>query len=73
MELRAVLSTNISMCGRGKLFLGLARFKSLKFTQTLILSFFFGTTTMLDNYYGRLTTSKKTSIPLLFKFCFYFD
>jgi hypothetical protein len=59
MELRVVLSTNTFMCGRGKLSLGLARFKSLKSTQTLILYSFLGMTTMLDTHCGYVTTSRK--------------
>jgi len=82
VELCAALS-NISMCGREKLSLRLIQFKSLKSTQTLILSSFLGTTTMLDTHRGYLTASRKsvfhcfsisaftkTSTWILLNFCF---
>jgi len=47
------------LANKGKLSLGLVRFKSLKSTQTLILSSSSGTTTMLDTHCGYLTISRK--------------
>ena len=72
MGLRVVLSTSISRSDRGKLSLGLVRFKSLKSTQTLILTSSSGTTTMLDTL-RILDYFQKTSIPLLFNLCLYLD
>jgi hypothetical protein len=57
--LRTTLLTKTSICGKEKLSLWLALFKSLKFTQTLIFPSFLSTTTMLDTHCGYLTTSKK--------------
>jgi hypothetical protein len=68
MELHVVLSTKTFIYGKGKSFLGLAMFKSLKPTQTLI--FFFS---MLDNHCEYLAMYKKVSVPLLLNFCLDFD
>ena len=59
MGLRVALSTNISRSDKGKLSLRLVRFKSLKSTQTLILTSSSGTTIMLDTHCGYLTISRK--------------
>jgi hypothetical protein len=72
VELRAALSTNTSTRGRGKLSLELARFKSLNSMQTLILSSFSGTTTMLDTQCEYLTTSRKSAFHYFSIYAFTF-
>ena len=61
VELHATLSIKTFICGKGKLSLGLALFKSLKSKQTLIFPSFFGTTNILDTHCEYLTTSKKSA------------
>ena len=55
----AVLSTSMSICGKGKSSLGLALFRSLKSTQTLIFPSFLGTGTMFATQVGYSVTIRK--------------
>jgi hypothetical protein len=57
MELHSGLSTKISICGKEKSSLGLVQIPEIHTNFDFPL-FVFSTTTMLDTYYGYLTTKK---------------
>ena len=62
IEWPAVLSTSMSMCGRGKSSLELALLRYRKSTQTLTLPFFLGNGTTLANHSGYSTTDKNPTL-----------
>ena len=57
-----VLSTSMSICGRGKSSLGLALLRSRKSTQTLTLPSFLGIRTTLASHSGYYTIDKNLTL-----------